>query len=100
MGNWHFAASNTQYLVLSNCTRQSAVIPADVGEVGYFGTRAATAALSFHGAASQTMAVPSRLPVNKLLPSGETATVVISCVWPVSVRISLPVAGSHNLAVM
>ena len=66
-----------------------------------FGSDMATGvAESGQGAVSQTMAVPSRLPVSRLLPSGETATVVISSVWPVSVRISLPVAGSQSLAVM
>ncbi len=46
------------------------------------------------------IAVPSRLEVSTLRPSGEKLTEVTSCVWPGSERISLPVWASHNLAVL
>ena len=43
------------------------------------------------------MAVPSRLEVSTLRPSGEKLTEVTSCVWPGSERISLPVVRVPQL---
>src|SRR6185436_16466135 len=48
---------------------------------------------------SQTLAVPSSLPVTIHLPSGEIAADQIEPRWPLSVLTSLPVVPSQTLAV-
>jgi hypothetical protein len=92
----------------------SAVAPA-ASAFGLDETKAALACLSTHQRpgmvavsssagsrqpwVSQRMAVPSRLPVRAVRPSGEKPTAVTSCKCPFSVMISCPVVASHTMAV-